>query len=476
MTQIHELAALELADAVRRRELSALEIAVHTLERAEDLSPRVGAFSHLAHEHALGRAATLDARPDLAADGPLRGVPCPVKDLTMVKGLPFEAGSVVMRGQLAPIDDGITTLLHEAGTVMVGKTATPEFGLPCYTEPEGAPAARTPWDLTRSAGGSSGGAAAAVAAGIVPIAHGSDGGGSIRIPASACGLVGLKPSRGRVSPGPHGTDGVALATHGVLTRTVRDTAAGLDVLRPHWPGDGFLLPDPASDFLTAVEQPPPSLRIGVLTTPTNVDAPVHPACLRAVDHAVRLLESLGHRLGEAPAPYAAQKWATFIDLWSVMALSAPVPPDQEQRLRPLTRWLRELGREVTGLRHATAIGAAQQLTREAALAWQDFDVVLTPTLAQPPSPVGGLRDDADPEQDFWGQTRFTPWTSTANLCGRPSISLPLYREVVDGVELPIGVMLTGRLGREEVLLRLAAQLEEADPWPSGPVSLAGEGR
>ncbi|MEL4359280.1 MULTISPECIES: amidase [unclassified Luteococcus] len=468
---IHQLPALELADALRAGQLTAVEVAVHTLERAETLGPRLGGFTHLAHQHALTTAATLDARPELAQGSPLRGVPCPVKELSMVKGMPWTGGSRVFDGRTAPDDEGITQLLRAAGTVMPGLTTSPEFGLPCYTEPDDHPPARTPWDPTRSAGGSSGGAAAAVAAGLVPMAHGSDGGGSIRIPASVCGLVGLKPSRGRISPGPHGTDGVALATHGVLTRTVRDSAAGLDALTAHWPGDGYLLPDPTDSFLARCQQPPQRLRIGVLTQPANVDAPVHPACLRAVQHTVGLLQDLGHHVDEAPAPYPPERWATFIDLWAVMAQSVPVPEDREEELRPLTRWLRAHARTVTGLAHAEALHRAQALARETAVAWRDFDVILTPTLAQPPAPVGGLRNDADPERDFWDQTRFTPWTSTANLCGRASISLPLHRERIDGVALPIGVMFTGSLGGDETLLRLATELEQADPWPSTPVPL-----
>lgn len=470
MSQIHELEALQLAGAVADGQLTAVEACVAGLERAEQVGPSVGAFVYLAHEHALREAALLDADPSRAAGQVLRGVPCPVKDLSMVKGLPFEAGSVTMAGHVAPVDDGTTQLLRAAGTVMVGKTSTPEFGLPCYTEPEGQEPARTPWDLRRSAGGSSGGAAAAVAAGIVPIAHGSDGGGSIRIPASVCGLVGLKPSRGRISPGPHGTDGVALATQGVLTRTVRDTAAGLDVLRAHWPGDGYLLPDPRDGYLARVDQPPQPLRVGLLLEPSNVSTVVDPACVRAAEGAARLLEDLGHHVEVAPPPYAPQRWEAFIDLWSVMALQALVAEEDEHRLRPLTRWLRGMGREVTGVRHARAITAAQTLARDTAGAWEGCDVVLSPTLAQPPALVGQLRNDDDPETDFWDQTRFTPWTSTANLTGRPSISLPLHREVVDGVEQPIGVMLTGQLGQDETLLRLARQLELAAPWPPTPAS------
>lgn len=475
MTRIHELSALDLAAAIRGGEVSALEVTVDALERSEGLGPTIGAFIHLAHQQALTSAAALDAHPRTAQGSPLRGVPCPIKGLTMVQGMPWAVGSRVFAGQTATLDDGVTQLLRGAGTVMTGLTTVPEFGLPCYTEPDDQPAARTPWDPSCSAGGSSGGAAAAVAAGLAPIAHGSDGGGSIRIPASVCGLVGLKPSRGRVSPGPHGTDGVALSTHGVLSRTVRDTAAGIDVLSAHWPGDGYLLPDPRTSFLTRCWVPPERLRIGVLTRPSNVDTEVHPACLRAVDKAVAVLEGLGHHVAEAPVPYAPGRWAAFIDLWSVMALGAPVPADREQELRPLTRWLREHGRSVTGVAHAAAVQRAQQLSRDMAVAWQGFDVILTPTLAQPPARIGQLRNDDDPERDFWDQTRFTPWTSTANLCGRPSISLPLHRERIDGIELPIGVMFTGELGHDETLLRLSVELEEAAPWPALPVPLAVEG-
>ncbi len=468
-TQPNQLTALETAAAIRAGELSALEVTVASLERAERLNDDVGAFVLLAHERALTTAAVLDANPRAAAGQPLRGVPCPIKDLTLVSGLPCRAGSPALDDSPVPFDDGAVTLLAGAGSVMTGKTAMPEFGLPCYTEPEGQPAARTPWDLARGAGGSSGGAAAAVASGIVPMAQGTDGGGSLRIPASCCGLVGLKPSRGRVSPGPHAVDGVALWTHGVLTRTVADTAVALDVLSRPWPGDQFLLPDPSTGFLAGLDQPSGPLRIGVLTRPSNVDATVHPACLRAADRAARVLEGLGHHVDVAPAPYAVERWAAFIDLWSVMALAAPVPEEREHLLRPLTRWLRDHGREVAGLAHATALADAQQLTRDVAATWADFDVILTPTLAQPPARVGELRHDDDPERDFWHQAEFTPWTSTANLTGRPSISLPLHREVVEGRELPIGVMLTGTLGQDDVLLRLARQLELADPWPALPV-------
>ena len=466
MPAIHEYTALGLARAISEGQLSAAEVLDHTLERAMRLGPRVGAFVNLTPDLARRHAQAADAA--LAKGGrlpPLLGVPCPVKDLTDVAGVVTSMGSAAFPAEPAAVDAGVVTRLLEAGTVMIGKTTTPELGLPCYTEPDIAAAARTPWDLTRSAGGSSGGAAAAVAAGIAPIAHGSDGGGSIRIPASACGLVGLKPSRGRISPGPHGVDGAALGSHGVLTRDVRDTAAALDILSVGWPGDTFLLPPPRTTFLDACDRPPPALRIGVLATPVIVeDATVHQACLDAVAATAALLGGLGHELDIAPAPFAAERWNSFQAIWAVVALSAPATGDAESLLVPLTRWLRDQGKAVTGLEYAEAIAGVQTITRETAQAWRDFDVILSPTLARPPARIGELREDADPAADFRAQCEFTPWTSIWNLTGWPAVNLPLHRADVDGTILPVGVMLGARLGQEETLLSLSAQLESAQPW------------
>lgn len=489
MSEIHDLTVLELAAALREGALGAVEVTEHTLSRAESLGPRVGAFVVLAPELALEQARAADAALAAGRRGrttaglpPLLGVPCPVKDLTMVAGVPMRAGSAAIEGFVPPVDDGVVTLLRAAGTVMIGKTNTPELGLPAYTEPEVAPPARTPWDLGRSAGGSSGGAGAAVASRIVPVAHGNDGGGSLRIPASACGLVGHKPSRGLVSWGPNAVDGAGLASHGVLTRTVRDTAVLVDVLARPGLGDTFHgPPTDAGTFLRACDQAPGRLRVGVLTEPVVAgDAVVHPDCLDAVSRAARLLADLGLEVVPAPVPFASGEWEPFMALWSVGALQAPVPEGSEHLLRPLTRWLRETGRATSGLEHARALAGAQRLTRLVAREWDAFDVILTPTLAQPPAPVGALRDDADPAADFAAQTRYTPWTSVANITGRPSISLPVHEArshdaatPQPGATLPIGVMLTGRWGEDALLLRVAAALEEAVGWgrrvpPTGP--------
>jgi amidase len=468
--RLTELSALEVADAVRTRQASAVDVTQACLERAEAVGPELGAFARLAPDLALAQARDLDARlaRGEGRDLPLLGVPCPVKDLNPVAGVGWEAGSAAMAGVVAEADDDIVGWLRDAGTVMVGKTAICEFGLTCYTEPDVGAPARTPWDSTRSAGGSSGGAAAAVAAGIVPLAHGSDGGGSLRIPGSACGLVALKPSRGRIGTGSR-LPGPGLGTDGVLSRTVRDTAVALDVLAGSRPGETYHAPPPEVTFLAACERPTGRLRVGVLATPVIADADVHPACLAGLERAARLLESLGHDLEPAPRPFEVAAWDAFAAVWAVGALQIPLPAAAEPVLVPLTRWLRDRGRAVSGLEYATALAGVQQLTRDVATAWDRYDLVLTPTLAQPPAPIGSLRDDADPAADFAAQTRFTPWTSVYNLSGRPAIQLPVHTEVVAGVELPIGIMLGGRFGDEATLLAVAAALEEAvggwrHPW------------
>jgi amidase len=459
---IHELSAEALADAIRAGELTVLEVTEHTLRRAEELGPEIGAFVTLSADRALDQARKLDARLSVGpARSPLFGVPCPIKDLNAVAQVGMECGSAVLAGNVATYDDGVVTWLAEAGTVMVGKTNTPEFGFPCYTEPDNAPAARTPWDLTRSAGGSSGGAAAAVAAKIVPIAHASDGGGSIRIPAASCGLVGLKPSRGRISPTPYGFPGPGLASNGVLTRTVRDTAIGLDALAGARVGDIHAVPPAATAFRAACDAAVGRLRVGVLTQPVIAEAEVHPACLRAVAKTADSLAGLGHIVEYAPVPMRLEEWDAFAALWSVGAATLPIPPDSEHLLRPLTRWLREQGNSYSGRAYAEALIASQRIAQQIAVAWNPYDIILTPTLAQPPAKVGGLRDDLDPAADFAAQTRFTPWTSVYNVSGLPAISLPLHSTRIDEVELPIGVMLGARFGAEALLLSVSAQLEDA---------------
>ncbi len=473
-----DLSAVDLAAAVRDGEVSPVEVAQDALARAERLDVRLGLFVTRTPELALRQADEAQrrlahARRTGEALPPLLGVPCPVKGLTQVAGVRCTYGSAAFTDLVAPVDDGVTTLLAQAGTLMLGTSNTPELGLPCYTEPAVAPPARTPWDLTRGAGGSSGGAAALVAAGVAPVSHGSDGGGSIRIPASCCGVVGLKPSRGRVSMGPYGVDVTGLPCHGALARTVADAAALLDVLAGPRPGDPSLLPPPRTTFLDATRRDPGRLRVGLLLDPViAADASVHAACLDAARETADLLADLGHEVVEVAAPFPAERWDAFAAVWAALAASVPVPPEREGVLRPLTRWLRDRGRGTTATEYVGAFAGMQVVTREVGHAWADLDLVLSPTLADLPAPVGALRDDDDPAGDFAAQTRFTPWTSVFNLTGRPAISLPLHWAEHDGALLPVGVMLGAALGDDELLLAVAATLEQARPWHHRYATLA----
>lgn len=457
MGDLHDLTALEQGDLVRRREVSPGELVDHYLERADRLDS-VGAFVTLTPEAARERARSVD-RP--ADPGPLFGVPTAIKDLNLTAGVRTTFGSPVFADFVPEVSDGVTLAIEAAGLVSLGKTSTPEFGSPCYTEPEGYPPAVTPWDPRRMAGGSSGGAAAAVAAGLVPVAQGSDGGGSIRIPASCCGLVGLKPTRGRISGHPMYGDPVGLATAGSIARTVRDAAAMLDVLAGRRVGDPAWAPPPSGTFLSACDRDPGRLRIARFIEPVIADTPVDPECVRAWEDAARLLESLGHEVVDVAVPLPRDAVPVFETCWSVLTALSVVPPDRQHLLRPLTRWLTERGNAVSGPEFGLAIGELRRLAAAALTLLAPYDAVLTPTLATPPLPVGALRDDADPAADFAAQKAFTPWTSAWNVTGMPAVSLPLHW-TPDG--LPVGVMLAARPAEEELLLSLSAQVEAAAPW------------
>jgi amidase len=464
--KLHDLSALEQAAAVRRREVSPSELVEHYLSRIGRLSDAVGAYvtvtPDLAREQARQCEKTL--RDGDAADlPPLLGVPIAIKDLTDVAGVRCTLGSAAFADRVPTTDAHVVTLLRRAGTVTLGKSNAAEFGTPAYTEPDVAPPARTPWDLSKSAGGSSGGAGAAVAAGLAPFAQGNDGGGSVRIPASVCGLVGLKVSRGRVSNGPVAGDVSGLAWHGPLTRTVRDAAAWLDATAIPMPGDPhWAPPQPVGEtFLNAVDREPGRLRIARYADPVITDEPVDPACLAVYDDATKLLLDLGHEVDDVAAPDGQAIVPAFETVWSVLATLTPVRACDEPLLRPLTRWLRENGSQVSGHQYAAAIATLQAAARRIMLDLAGYDAVLTPTLALPPVAVGALRDDDDPARDFDNQKRFTPFTSVANLTGQPAITLPLGTTTGG---LPIGVMLAGRPAGEAGLLALAGQLEAARPW------------
>ncbi len=458
---LHDLSAIEAAAAVRRREVSATELVEHALDRISRLDDQLGAFVTVTADRARAQAAAAD---DLVRSGgelpPLLGVPTAIKDLNMVAGVATKLGSAAFADLVPDYDDTVVALLRAAGTISVGKTSTPEIGLPCYTETDIGPPARTPWDTGRLAGGSSGGAGAAVAGGFVPFAQGSDGGGSIRIPASVCGLVGLKPTRGRVSRGPLDVDATRLSVLGPLARTVRDAAAFLDAVAGPQPGDPDALPAPDGTFLAACGRDPGRLRIGRLID-SPMDCEVEPAVRAAWEQACTLLAGLGHELEDTATPIPREAVPLFETAWAVSAASAPVPPDREHLLRPLTRHLRARGAAISGPQFAQAIGMLGQHSRRGLAASAHLDVVVLPTLAMTARPVGWFTDGVDPAEDFERQKRFTPFTAMYNTTGQPAISLPLY-ESPDG--LPIGIMVVGKLGAEQLLLSLAAQLETALPW------------
>ncbi len=462
MAELHDLTALEQGEAVRRREVSPLELVDHYLARIERLSDTIGAFVTVTDELARKQALLAEAR---AGDGgPLFGVPTAVKDLTSTAGVRTTFGSATMRDFVPDVSDEVVLRMEAAGTISLGKTTTPEFGSPCYTEPDVAPPARTPYDLSRMAGGSSGGAGAAVAAGLVPVAQGSDGGGSIRIPASCCGLFGFKPSRGRVSGAPMYGDPIGLGAAGPLARTVRDAAAFLDAIAGPAVGDPYWaapLPDDES-YLGWCDREPGRLRVARFADPVIADdVRVHPEVLRAYEDASRLMESLGHEVEDVDVPLPPDATRVFETCWSVLTALTVVPPEREHELRPLTRWLSERGRKVSGPEFGLALGELRRIAAGALRRLAPYDVVLTPTLAQPPLPIGAIRDDADPAKDFQNQKEFTPWTSAWNVTGMPAMSLPLHM-TPDG--LPVGVMLAARPGEDHVLFALAAQIEAAAPW------------
>lgn len=458
VTSLHDLTALEQAAAVAAGDVTATELVEHYLDRVERLDD-VGAFITVTGEQARARAAAELPK------GPLAGVPTAIKDLNLTAGVRTTFGSAAYDDFVPPVSDAVTEQLESGGLISLGKTSTPEFGSPCYTEPEGYPAAVTPWDRSRMAGGSSGGAAAAVAAGLVPVAQGSDGGGSIRIPASCCGLVGLKPSRGRISGAPMYGEVTGLATPGTIARTVRDAAAMLDVLAGHRVGDPSWAPAPDGTFLAACDQQPGRLRIARFIEPVIAEAEVHPEVVAGYEQASAQLESLGHDVVDIPVPLSEQAVPVFETIWAVLTALSSAPEGHEDQLRPLTRWLSARGHRVSGPQFGLALGEMRRLAAGAVQALAPFDAVLTPTLAQPPLPVGALRNDADPEADFEAQKAFTPWTSAWNVTGMPALSLPMHWTADD---LPVGMMLAGRPTEEATILALAAQLEADSDWRRTP--------
>ncbi|SCL17898.1 amidase [Micromonospora nigra] len=466
MAEPHDLTALEQAAAIARGELSSRELVAHHLDRVAALGDTVGAFVTVTAEEARRSAEAADAVP---ADrrGPLHGVPTAIKDLTLTAGVRTTFGSAAFVDFVPPVDADVVRFMRAAGLVSLGKTTTSELGCSLYSEGLVAPPARNPWDLANTAGGSSGGAAAAVAAGLVPVAQGSDGGGSVRIPAALCGLVGYKPSRGVVPGGPVGFGAFGLPTNGPIGRTVADVAALLDVLAQPAPGEPYLPPAaPADGYLGAARTAAPGrLRVGRFTTPMLADEPVHPDCVAAVDRAAALLTAAGHEVVEVPAPVGPQVWPLFEIVWYVLAL-APVPPEAESVLLPLTRLLRARGAEISAGTLIATLSELQAQVRLGARRTAGCDLLLCPTLAAPQAPVGWFVEGRQPAEDFDRQRRFSPYCAVFNVTGEPSVSLPLGTTAGG---LPVGVLLTGRYGDDVRLIATAAQLEHSSGgWDRHP--------
>ena len=449
------LPATEQARLVRERQVSPVELVALCLERIERLDPGLGAFVTVRAEEALAEAR---AKADEPAEAPFHGVPIALKDLDTTAGIRTTFSCPAYAGYVPDFDVAHVRKLREAGFVVLGKTNTPEFGTTCFTDSDLNGPCRTPWDLTRNAGGSSGGSAAAVAAGLVPIAQGSDGGGSIRIPASCCGLLGLKASRGRVSNAPF-VPGIGLGTSGALTRTVADAAAYLDLVAGYEWGDPFPAAPPERPFAAEVGADPGRLRIAVTTAPP-LDVPIDPACVEAALAAAELLASLGHDVHEAaPAWGGEQLMEDFLPVWQAVPALYPVP--DVSGLSPLNRWFLERSHATTSPEYAGAIGRLQLRAREIVSFWADHDLLLTPTLAMLPAPVGWEAEPEDPAEQFGRAVRFTPFTAAFNVTGQPALSVPLHW-TDDG--LPVGVQLVGPPLGDALLLRVAAQLETARPW------------
>jgi amidase len=460
MTELHDLTALQLAAAYRRGETGPVDVVEHLLARIGD-GDRVGAFTTVSADRARAAAAGAERAlrsADRAGLPRLFGVPTAVKDLEATAGVRTTLGSALFRDWIPGHDDEIVEVMADAGLISLGKTTVPEFGAACYTEPEVSAPARSPFDLDRSAAGSSGGAAAAVGALLVPIAQGSDTAGSVRSPASACGVVGLKTSRGLITAGPDGNDGMGLSVRGPLARTVRDTAAFLDALTTRT-GVGTVHPPRVDSYERACDAPVPRLRIALAQGSVS-GAPVDPEVAAASELTARTLAGLGHEVFIRDQAPDLEFTESFQVMFTALVGSRTVAFDGAS-LRPIVRHLRSRSQEFTSGELAAAIGVVQARARAWTLGHADADLVITPTVTAPPTLVGQLRDDADPAAELAAMTAFTGNTILANATGFPAISLPLGWS---SRGLPLGVSLTAGWGREDLLLGVSAALEEALPW------------
>ena len=463
--ELLQLDATAQAALIRTREITAHELVSAAIAQVERLNPQLNAVITPMFELALANA----QQP--LSEGAFAGVPFLLKDLQAAyEGVPMSAGSRWLKDFKPNGDSELVKRYKRAGLIVIGKTNTPEFGLLPTTEPELYGATHNPWDVTRTPGGSSGGSAAAVAARMTAMAHANDGGGSIRIPASCCGVFGLKPTRGRNPLGPHFGDIFSgLVAEHAVTISVRDSAALLDATAGYDAGDPYIAPLPARPFAQEVGADPGKLRIAFSTTPPN-GAMVHPDCIAAVSDAAKLCEQLGHHVTEAaPQLHGEMLGKAFFTVWTAgcawtidsYSFAVGGKPTDDQ-IEPLTHVMIELGRKRSAPEYLLAVQTLQIFARRIAQFMNDYDLLLTPVLAEPPVPLGTF--DATPEDAMAGMKRsgsFSPFTAIQNMTGQPAMSVPLYWNEAG---LPIGVQFAARYGDEATLFRLAAQLEAARPW------------
>jgi amidase len=454
----------DLAARVRGGELSARELVQASLDRIGALDGEINAFIEVDAERALAAADAIEP----GDERPFAGVPIAIKGNVPVEGLCMNFASRFLAGHRPGHSAYLVRRLRDAGFVIVGTTNLPEFGILPTTEPRHTGATHNPWDLSRTPGGSSGGSAAAVAAGMVPVAHGNDGGGSIRIPAACTGLVGLKPSRGRISRGPDMGDSF-LVSDGVLTRSVGETAHLLDVLAGYEVGDATWAPRPAEAYGTSVRRDPGRLRIA-MTAANPLEVDVEPECVRGMHQAAELLASLGHEVEEAaPSMPGREALRLFIGAFgpavslgiSYGELLAGRPPEDDE-IEPLSRAIHEQAREITSVGYLGAVAQLQALARGLVAFFAGYDLLLTPALAERPLEIGDCTGvGEDPMADLARSGRFTPFTSLFNVTGQPAIMIPIgFGE--DG--LPTCVQLVGKPLGEDTLLQVASQVEAARPW------------
>jgi amidase len=457
--------ALGLAELIAKKQITPAELLDAVRRRVETTNTKINAFSHLFFDRAEEQI-----RNGLG-QGPFRGVPFALKDLGQyLTGTITSAGGRIWKDQVADFDSTLVTRYKQAGLVIFGKTATPELGLTTTTESVLYGQTRNPWNLERTSGGSSGGASSVVACRILPMAHASDGGGSIRIPASCCGLFGLKPTRGRVPMGPGQFEGWnGLSAHHAVTISVRDSAALLDISSGVELGAPYYPPPQQRPFLKEVGADPGKLRIALIAD-SPAGTPVDPECRSAATEAAKLCESLGHKVEEAkwPVDHAILRGAflTIVNVSVARALDeAATPlgrPVTDKEVEPVTWVMAQQGGKISSVAYSRAIATIHQIGFTMAKFQQTYDVILNPTLGKPPAPLGVLSLSPKDMQTFTKEiTEFTPFTSVYNVTGQPSMSVPLHW-TPDG--LPVGVMFSARFGDEATLFRLASQLEKAKPW------------